>query len=332
MQKPSLIGQMETPTATFFDLTRVELERVEKRLREKKVEHHPNLDKALDLLLNSGGKRIRPITAILAGQLLGADPESIITHAAAIEMLHTATLVHDDLIDGSLLRRGTPTLNAQWSSGATVLTGDYIFARAAYLAAETGSLPLMKAFARTLMTIVNGEVTQLFGEDYEDPLKSYQQRIYAKTASLFEVATEGAALLSNCGRDTVDAMKRFGYFIGMAFQIVDDILDFVGNSNDVGKPVGSDIRQGLVTLPTLIYLEDHPDRMKLLNQIATVSLPDNLLDQLITDIRKSDGVTRSLEQAGSYIEEGLKKLEILPAEPEREGLSDLAQYIVTRST
>jgi geranylgeranyl pyrophosphate synthase len=332
MQKPSLIGQIETPTATFFDLALADLERVEERLREKKVEHHPNLDKALDLLLNSGGKRIRPITAILAGQLLGAESEGIITHAAAIEMLHTATLVHDDLIDGSLLRRGTPTLNAKWSSGATVLTGDYIFARAAHLAAETGSLPLMKAFARTLMTIVNGEVTQLFGEDFDDPLKSYQQRIYAKTASLFEVATEGAALLSNCSGEVVDAMKRFGYFIGMAFQIVDDILDFIGKPDDVGKPVGNDLRQGLVTLPTLIYLENHPDRTKLLNQLTTGSLAEDLLDQLITDIRDSDGVSRSLEQAGSYIEEGLKKLEILPAAPERDGLSDLAQYIVTRST
>jgi geranylgeranyl pyrophosphate synthase len=247
-------------------------------------------------------------------------------------MLHTATLVHDDLIDGSLLRRGTPTLNAQWSSGATVLTGDYIFARAAHLAAETGSLPLIKAFARTLMTIVNGEVTQLFGEDFENPMKSYKQRIYAKTASLFEVATEGAALLSNCSLDVVEAMKRFGYYIGMAFQIVDDILDFTGNPDDVGKPVGSDLRQGLITLPALIYLIDHPDRIRITNQINTGSFTDNQFDQIITNIGDSDGVPRALEQARSYIEEGLKKLEVLPAEPEREGLSDLARYIVTRST
>ncbi len=332
MHKPSLIGQVETPTVTFFDLAREDLTRVEERLREKHSEHHPNLGKALDLLLNSGGKRIRPITAILVGQLLKADPERVITHAAAIEMLHTATLVHDDLIDGASLRRGMPTLNAQWSSGATVLTGDYIFARAAQLAAETGSLPLMDVFARTLMTIVNGEITQLFGEDSGDPLKSYQQRIYAKTASLFEVASEGAAFLGDTTKEQIAAMKQFGYYIGMAFQIVDDVLDFTGNPDDVGKPVGSDLRQGLITLPALMYSKDHPSEMGVVNKVLNGSLPDGQLEQLIRDIRESDSIAQSLEQAGGYIQEGLKYLEQMPAKPEREGLRELANYIVSRST
>jgi geranylgeranyl pyrophosphate synthase len=331
MQKPSLIGQIDPQTATFFDLARTDLERVEEKLREKDSEHHPNLGEALDHLLASGGKRIRPITAILAGQLLGANPESIVTHAAAIEMLHTATLVHDDLIDGALLRRGIPTLNAQWSPGATVLTGDYIFARAANLAAETGSLALMKAFARTLMTIVNGEVTQLFGTEYEDPLQAYQRRIYAKTASLFEVATEGAALLSKSNQTIVEAMKGFGYAIGMAFQIVDDILDFTGNTMDVGKPVGSDLRQGLITLPSLLYLEHHPNQARLTNQISTGSLSEDQFDQLLTDIRESDAISRAVQRANTYIDEGLINLEVLPIGPEREGLADLAYYATNRS-
>lgn len=332
MQKPSLIGPMDPQTATFFDLVRDDLDRVEERLREKRIDHHPNLDAALDHLLASGGKRIRPITTILAGQLLGADPERILTHAAAIEMLHTATLVHDDLIDGSLLRRGIPTLNAQWSSGATVLTGDYIFARAAHLAAETGSLALMKSFARTLMTIVNGEVTQLFGEDLENPMRSYQDRIYAKTASLFEVATEGAALLSNCSSNLVEAMKHFGFLIGMAFQVVDDVLDFIGNPNDVGKPVGSDLRQGLITLPTLLYLEGQTEQQRTMNQIESGALSDDELGQLIDRIRESNAVDRALEHARHYIDEAKTKLEHFPDAPERVALSELAEYIATRST
>jgi geranylgeranyl pyrophosphate synthase len=332
MQKPSLIGQIDSQTATFFDLTRVDLTRVEERMREKNADHHPNLDSAIDHLLASGGKRIRPITTILVGQLLGADADKIITHAAAIEMLHTATLVHDDLIDGSLLRRGIPTLNAQWSSGATVLTGDYIFARAAHLAAETGSLALMKAFARTLMTIVNGEVTQLFGEDYEDPLEAYQQRIYAKTASLFEVATEGAAMLADCDPTTVQTIKKFGYDLGMAFQIVDDLLDFTGTTSDVGKPVGSDLRQGLVTLPALFYLEDHTDQQRLVNQITTRALDDPSLDQLVQQIRDSEAVGRALEFAQGFITSALVQLESFSTSPERDGLRDLATYIVTRTT
>ena len=124
-------GHMKSETTTFFDLTRTYLEEVELRMRQSAGHYHANLDKAIDQLLSSGGKRIRPIAAILIGKMLNADMERIMVHAAAIEMLHTATLVHDDLIDGSLLRRGFPTLNAEWTPGATVLAGDYIFARAA---------------------------------------------------------------------------------------------------------------------------------------------------------------------------------------------------------
>ena len=147
---------MEPITTTFFDLVRDQMPLVEARMRASPDRHHPQLGQAIDQLLASGGKRIRPTLTLLTARLLGTDEDKAIGLAAAIEMLHTATLVHDDLIDGSLLRRGLPTLNANLTPGATVLTGDYIFARAAYLAAGIGSLPLMEHFARTLMVIVNG--------------------------------------------------------------------------------------------------------------------------------------------------------------------------------
>src|SRR3990170_2418606 len=131
-------------------------------MRAESNGHHPDLGAALDHLLSSGGKRVRPAVALLTGGMLGADPGRLIILAAAIELLHTATLVHDDLIDGALLRRGMPTLNAHWTPAATVLTGDFIFARAARLAAETASVEVMRAFAETLSVIVNGEITQMF--------------------------------------------------------------------------------------------------------------------------------------------------------------------------
>src|SRR3989337_3925810 len=191
--------------------------------------HHPDLKKALDHLLSSGGKRIRPAVALLTGGMLGADPGRLIALAAAIEMLHTATLVHDDLIDGSLLRRGNPTLNAHWTPAATVLTGDFIFARAAKLAASTDCLPLMKLFAETLAVIVNGELTQLFSSRGIASREDYDKRIYAKTASLFEMSSRAAAMISPVEEAVVENMLKFGRNIGMAFQIVDDILDFTGD-------------------------------------------------------------------------------------------------------
>ena len=215
-----------------------------------------SLNEAVDHLIDSGGKRIRPMIVILIGNSLGAPEDHLITLAAAIEMLHTATLVHDDLIDNSLLRRGTPTINAQWSLGAAVLTGDFMFARAAQLASQTGSLLLMEKFAQTLMTIVNGELDQLLREQSSDLREDYFERIYAKTGSLFEVASEGAAIISQADAATIQAMKRFGYNLGIAFQIIDDVLDFTSSQDQIGKPNANDLRQGLITLPTIYYLDE----------------------------------------------------------------------------
>src|SRR5450830_616922 len=147
---------------SFLVPVQEDIQAVEDLMRSQAEGRHPDLKAALDLLLSSGGKRIRPTLTLLVGKMLGADYQRLITLAAAIEMLHTATLVHDDLIDGSLLRRGLPTLNAQWTPGATVLTGDFLFARAAALTSETDSVRVMNVFARTLMIIVNGEINQMF--------------------------------------------------------------------------------------------------------------------------------------------------------------------------
>lgn len=170
----------------FFQLVHDEIESMEELIHIQADGYNPDLRTALELLLSAGGKRIRPTVTFLTGKMLGAKMDQLIILAAAIELLHTATLVHDDLIDGSLLRRGSPTLNSQWSPGATVLTGDFIFSRAAKLAAETNSVEVMKVFAQTLTIIVNGEMTQLFNDRSQTRREDYFRRIYAKTASLLK--------------------------------------------------------------------------------------------------------------------------------------------------
>lgn len=228
-------------------------------MRVQADDSHPDLRAALEHLLAAGGKRVRPTLGLLVGNMLGADEARLVTLGAAVELLHTATLVHDDLIDGALLRRGIPTLNARWSPPATVLTGDFLFARAAKLAADTDHLPLMKAFSETLAIIVNGELTQMFSSRGVIERDNYYKRIYAKTASLFEMTSRAAAMISPVDEHQVEAMRDFGYQIGMAFQVVDDILDFNGDQAAVGKPVGSDLLNGLVTLPAIYYAESHPN-------------------------------------------------------------------------
>jgi geranylgeranyl pyrophosphate synthase len=330
MQKSSLDGTMEEKTATFFDLTRDNLVHVEQRMRSSSSDHHPGLHASIDHLLSSGGKRIRPTMVLLIGEMLDGDLDRLTTLAASIEMLHTATLVHDDLIDGSMLRRGIPTLNAKWSSGATVLTGDYIFARAADLAAKTGSLPLMERFAETLMTIVNGEITQMFDASDTNLREAYLNRIYAKTASLFQVAAEGAALVSGTDESTKYAMKAFGNNVGLAFQIVDDVLDFTGDEREVGKPVGNDLRQGIITLPTIYYLDEN-GRPELEMRFRQLDLPKRDMEEVISEIRSSPAISRAMAEAQSYITKAISDLQGMPEGRAQSALIELAQYVIHRT-
>lgn len=304
---------------------------VEEKMRSQSYGYHPALGEALEHLLSSGGKRVRPAVALLTGGMYGADAERLVTLGAAIELLHTATLVHDDLIDGALFRRGIATLNARWSPAATVLTGDYVFARAAKLAAETNSIEVMRLFAETLAIIVNGEITQMFTSKSLISREDYYQRIYAKTASMFELATAAAALLSPVDEAVVRAARQFGYQIGMAFQIVDDVLDFTGEQETIGKPVASDLRQGLITLPTLYYFEAHPDDPDIQLILNGQLYNEERLDRLISAIRQSGSIERSLEEAQTFISKALNALKEQPDCPERHALEDLANYIVNRS-
>ena len=323
---------MTLTTATFFDRVRPLLPEVEARMRAGGGRHQPEIDAAVEQILSSGGKRLRPILALLTGEMLGAEVEPTVRMAAAIEMLHTATLVHDDLIDGSLLRRGFPTLNARWTPGATVLTGDYVFARAAELAAQTGSLTLMEMFARTLMTIVSGEITQFFRTRGADTREAYFERIYAKTASLFELAAEAAAVLSGREPAVVAPMKAFGYHVGVAFQIVDDVLDFVGDEGAVGKPLGSDLRQGLITLPVLHYQDSHPDDPDLIAARGENPVGPARLDRLVKAIRASGAIERALHEAREHTARGRVHLATMPDTPARQALDELADYVVRRTT
>jgi Geranylgeranyl pyrophosphate synthase len=303
---------------------------VEALMRSQADGHHPDLSTALDLLLSSGGKRIRPSLTLLVGKMLGASRDRLITLAAAIELLHTATLVHDDLIDGSLLRRGMATLNSQWSPGATVLSGDFLFARAANLAADTNSIPVMKIFSNTLSVIVNGEITQMFASRCKVNREDYFKRIYAKTASLFETSASTAAMISPVNEETIGNMRRYGYQIGMAFQIVDDILDFTGDQSTVGKPIGSDLRQGLVTLPALLYIEKQPDDPEAQALINGECLNDNQITRLVNSIKSSNAIQISQDEACNFIQLALKEIRNQPNNMLRQSLEELAEYIVQR--
>jgi geranylgeranyl pyrophosphate synthase len=318
-------------TLSFANLVQNDLLDVEYKLRNYVKADFPSLGSALDMIFSGGGKRIRPTMILLLGKMINAPRAKLLILATAIEMLHTATLVHDDLIDNAVLRRGNPTINTQWTPSATVLTGDLLFASSARLAAEMENIEAMKLFSQTLIEIVNGELNQMFAGRCQISREEYYKRIYAKTSSMFQAGAKSTALITSPDMAIANALSIYGHDIGIAFQIIDDILDFTGEQATVGKPVASDLRQGLITLPAIIFIEDHPEHKDIKNlQEGKCLENDESIDRLVADIRASDAISKAHRQAREFIASGIQALDQFSITPERMALEELACFIVNR--
>jgi geranylgeranyl pyrophosphate synthase len=313
-----------------YDLIQDRLNLVEERLLAEQVPEHSFINDAAVQLLRAGGKRIRAAISLLSAATFDANYDRAISLAAGVEMLHTATLVHDDIIDDAAQRRGKPTLNANMDTKLSVLIGDYFFARAANLVAETDNLDIMKQFSRTLMTILNGEVNQQLTR-WQIDRKSYFDRIYAKTGAMFVLAAKSAATLADASETNLRAIENFGYYTGIAFQIVDDVLDFTSKASQLGKPVGSDLREGIYTLPVLLFADRYPEdpNLQLIHELQDGKHPS--VENLITSIRNSEATDLALAEAENFITRGKQALNILPYSPYTDALSSLAGTIINRA-
>ena len=319
-----------TPSATIFSLVRDDLAAVEKALMRAVEAEEPLMRRLLGLVLPGSGKRLRPALALLCGRVNEYAPSSLVPFAAALEMLHTATLIHDDIVDEADLRRGEPTLNVRVNNSVAVLVGDYMFAQSAAHTAATGHLGVITSFARTAMTIIGGQIDEAW---YDGGLhltkEQYLRRIGSKTAALFALAARGGAMLSNAPDGAVAALEQYGYRLGLAFQIVDDILDVVGDERSLGKPVGSDVRQGTVTLPAIFVRDQVPDAV-----FRSAFLGDGHREEpiqlLLEAIRTGGGVDRSYAEAERLAKEACAELRALPRGEVREVLEDLAGFVVRR--
>lgn len=330
---------------TALALVADDLMAVEAKMRGNEQGIFPPLAEAFLSLIASGGKRLRPALALLATRLFAPVSAQAVALAAAVETLHTATLVHDDVIDNALIRRGNPTLNASWTSGATVLAGDYLFARAAAFAAETGHVRVITLFAETLKIICEGELRQLAARyRWDQPKDAYYERIYAKTASLFAAATAGGAMLASAPEDDVQRLRDYGYHLGMAFQIIDDILDFTSTDAILGKPAGSDLRQGTVTLPVFYFItlagdgageatgNEAADRTAIFEQLEAWAAANGhaaTLD-LVARVAQSGAIARAYDEAAAFIAQAVAALEPLPHNDTRQALLELAAATLDR--
>ena len=316
----------------FFSMLspiREELRQVEARMGEALISDEEPLTAILRGVFISGGKRLRPALTILASKFRQSEASKVAALAAAVEMLHTATLVHDDMIDNSLMRRGNPTLNAAWDDGVVVLVGDYLFARSAALAAETESPRIISLFAKTLMLICSSELREALSIAKPNR-KDYYWRISKKTASLFAAATEGGALLSEAVEEEVQGLRSYGYNLGMAFQIVDDILDFTGDEAELGKPIGGDLRQGVITLPVLYFLEENPDWGSVEMILRGGEEREEHIHSLVTRIKGSGAIRSSQAEAQGFTEKAKEALSVLPVNEYRQVMLELADYLMVR--
>ncbi len=300
-----------------------EMEALEVRLKDAGGPALEPLTGLLTLMFGSGGKRMRPALVFAACRFGDPDADAVTNLGAAVETLHAATLVHDDLVDGSSMRRGLPTVNASWSAGATVLAGDWLFARAARFAASTWNVRVMDIFARTLQTLTDGELRQLLGRRAAPSVEEYERRIYAKTAALFEASCEMGAVLAERSDEMIQDIAKFGCHLGMAFQIVDDILDFTGDAARLGKPVGNDLRTGTVTLPVLLHLAR--------NGRAWPSEGVDDVDALVAAVAADEAALQGAWRAArSRVDLATAALEGLPAGEGRELLAGIARHAVDR--
>jgi geranylgeranyl pyrophosphate synthase len=314
-------------TVSSFALVQDGLAAVERTLAETAQPDHPLLGPMLSMVLPGSGKRLRPALALLTGRLGTYDADRLLQMATGVELLHGASLVHDDVVDESDLRRGAQTLFTRVGNALAVLVGDYLFAQSAKRCVATGDVRVIDLFAQTLASMCQGQIEEASrGNNPHLTLtrEGYYQTIWGKTASLFVLACEGSAILAGLPEPTIQAMRRYGDRLGLAFQVVDDILDFIGDEQQLGKPVGGDVKQGTITLPVICLRELLPDAE------FRAAFDDDDRAAVVDLVRSSGAVARAQAEADTLLQEARDALALAPVGPARDALEALTHYVVER--
>jgi heptaprenyl diphosphate synthase len=283
-------------------------------------------------LVNAGGKRFRPLFTLLGAQFADGNTDEVITAAAAVELVHLATLYHDDVMDEATMRRGATSVNARWDNTVAILTGDFLFAHASRLVADLGSEGA-RIIAETMGELVTGQMRETVGpRGGVDPVEHYLSVIAQKTGSLIATAGRYGGMYSGAKPDQVEALCRFGELIGIAFQISDDIIDIASPATESGKTPGTDLREGVKTLPMLYALADGgTPNGRLRELLAGPVTDDDAVAEALELLRGSDGLARAVRTLDEHSARARAELDVLPACPARDALDLLAQYVVART-
>lgn len=305
------------------------LDRVEELLHRELSSELEILSKASLHLVDAGGKRFRPLFTLLAAQFGSGANDEVVRAAAVVELVHLATLYHDDVMDQATMRRGAVSANARWDNSVAILAGDFLFAHASRLVADLGP-DAVRIIARTFAELVTGQMRETLGPEGADPIKHYLRTITGKTGSLIATAGRFGAMFAGLPEQQVQALSRYGELIGMAFQVSDDVIDIASPAAESGKTPGTDLREGVRTLPMLYALADEPDG-RLAELLDEPLLSDELVDEALHLLRNSTGLRRARQTVVSFAEQASAELAVLPKAAAADALHALTRFVVERT-
>lgn len=316
-----------------LSLIETELKRVEQQFRNDLRSEVPLIRKVGEYVLSSGGKRIRPALLLLSARMCGYRGDRHVSLASVIEFIHTATLLHDDVVDNASLRRGIASANTLWGNQASVLVGDYLFSKSFSIMVQDGDLDILSVISTATTMIAEGEVVQLVCMcDPDVSEERYVEIVKCKTAILLATACQAGAILGKAAGGMEEALRDFGMDLGIAFQLIDDTLDYVASEEQLGKDIGHDLKEGKITLPLIHTLRNCSLSEK--NAISDIIVSDTQkvddLQKIISLVHAYGGIEFAVDRARSYVERGKARLEMFPDSPEKLALMELADYVVTR--
>lgn len=317
-----------------YDIIREDLKHVELEFKKNLDSDVYLIRKVGEYILNNGGKRLRPSLLLLSAKLCGYKGNRHIPLAAVVEFIHTATLLHDDVVDNANMRRGKASTNTLWGNGASILIGDFLFSKSFHLTVADGDLSILKLLSGTTTQMAEGEVLQLLkGSDVGKNEKDYLSVVTNKTASLIAAACQIGAILGKVSIDKEKVIAKYGMALGIAFQLVDDCLDYTSNNEELGKAIGNDLKEGKITLPLICTIKNatSAEKEEILAAIESDDLKGAQLSSVIGLINKYKGIDYTLSMARQYVESAKACLNIFEPNIERAALIALADYVVERT-
>jgi octaprenyl-diphosphate synthase len=318
----------------LLSVTQQDMDKVNALILSRANSHVDMVPELARYLIEAGGKRLRPMLTIAAAQLFGRRSGAEVNYAAAVEFMHNATLLHDDVVDDSDMRRGRPAARMIWGNQASVLVGDFLLGQAFLMMVEAGDLDALGTLARAATIIAEGEVFQLAkARDLTTTPVEYEQVIHAKTATLFEAAAEVGAIAGGADPVGRQALRAYGLELGLAFQLVDDVLDYRGERGTLGKNTGDDLREGKMTLPVILALEEaNPGEREIIsNTLGQPDASDTALAQIVAIFNRHRSLDRTVEKARHHVHRAREALRVLPASDLRTLLSDIAEFYISRA-